>query len=195
MITERKKIEDSTILGWVFLMIFIVWNCFWISLWAHEKFAFNWSQGDDWLGVLIISVLTFLLGSLFLMCSVSREWIRTIEYKIFEFELWDSNISDYLIKYDYGTKNLYGTYFLNFQISNTVSERTEKDIQNKFNGKSSFSQHAYPNKEEVMNSILKIIKESITDKKISQDILIRNVSTSEVITVEELMKMVSNETK
>ena len=191
MITERKKIENSSIGGWVFLTIFIVWNCFWIAIWAHEKFAFNWSQSDDWLGALIIFILTFCLGSLFIMSSISQEHIRTLEYKIFEFELWDNGLSEYLIKYDFGAKSLYGTYFLNFQTNNIIIERTEEDIVNKFNGESSFSKYAYSNKEEAMGAILNIIKESITDTKISQDILIRNVSTSEVITVEELIKMVN----
>jgi 2-methylisocitrate lyase-like PEP mutase family enzyme len=62
---------------------------------------------------------------------------------------------------------------------------------NRYNDTESFSKPSgFTNKEEVMKSILDMIRSSIANKIEDQKIRIRNVSTSEVITVEELVKIV-----
>jgi len=185
---EKKKKNERSYAGWIFLFVFLAWNTLWISLWAHEGFSF------DWAGSIIISSVTLILGSLFWMSSVDWDYIRTLEYIIFEFELWDKEKSEYIKRYDYGSREIYANYFLNRQTGNSETYSTEEDILNRYNDTESFSKPSgFTSKEEVMKSILDMIRSSIANKIEDQKIRIRNVSTSEVITVEELVKLVKGE--
>jgi hypothetical protein len=185
---EKKKKNKRSYVGWIFLFVFLAWNTLWISLWAHEGFSF------DWAGSIIISLVTLTLGSLFWMSSVDWDYIRTLEYIIFEFELWDKEKSEYVKRYDYGSRGIYANYFLNRQTGNSETYSTEDDILDRYNDTESFSKPSgFTSKEEVMKSILDLIRSSIANKIEDQKIRIRNVSTSEVITVEELVKLVKGE--
>jgi hypothetical protein len=128
------------------------------------------------------------------MSSVDWDYIRTLEYIIFEFELWDKEKSEYVKRYDYGSRGIYANYFLNRQTGNSETYSTEDDILDRYNDTESFSKPSgFTSKEEVMKSILDLIRSSIANKIEDQKIRIRNVSTSEVITVEELVKLVKGE--
>ena len=182
---EKKKKTERSYLGWVFLFVFISWNVLWVSLWSHEGFIFDWGVA------VLISLITLTAGSVFWMCSMDWNYIRTSEYTIFEFELWDKETSQYVKRYDYGSREIYANYFLNWQTGNSETYSTEEDILNRYNDTESFSKPSgFISKEEVMKSILDMIRSSIASKIEDQKIRIRNVSTSEVITTEELRKMV-----
>ena len=185
---EKKKKNQRSYVGWFFLLVFISWNILWISLWSHEGFSF------DWVGAIIISLVTLTVGSLFWLSSMDWDYIRTSEYTIFEFELWDKETSEYVKRYDYGSREIYANYFLNWQTGNSESYSTEEDISNRYNDTERFiKENGFTNKEEVMKSILDRVRSSIANKIEDQKIRIRNVSTSEVITVEELVKIVKGE--
>lgn len=185
---EKKKKPNSSFAGWIFLFFFLVWNICWISTWSSEGFSFNWGVA------IIISLLTLTGGSLFWLSSMDWSYIRTSEYTIFEFELWDKDLSEYVKKYDYGTREIYANYFLNWQIGNSDIYSTEEDILNRYNDTDAFSKsYGFNNKEEVMLSILDITRSSLANKIENQKIRIRNISTSEVITVDELIKIVKGE--
>ena len=184
----KNKKEERSYLGWIFLLVFLIWNTLWMSIWAHGGFGFDWG------GSVIISLLTLVLGSLFWISANEWDYIRTSEYTIFEFELWDRETSQYVKRYDYGSREIYANYFLNWQTGNSETYSTEEDILDRYNDSESFiTSYGYISKEEVMKSILDMIRSSIANKIEDQKIRIRNISTSEVITVEELVKMVKGE--
>jgi len=196
---EKKKKSGNTTAGWIFLFVFLAWNTLWISIWAHDGFGFDWG------GSIIISLVTLVSGSLFWLTSKDWDYIRTSEYTIFEFELWDKETSQYVKRYDYGSREIYANYFLNWQTGNSETYSTEDDILDRYNDTERFTldryndterftkSNGYTNKEEVMKSILDRIRSSIANKIEDQKIRIRNISTSEVITVEELVKIVKGE--
>ena len=185
---EKKKKSENTTAGWIFLFAFLGWNTLWISIWTHEGFGFDWG------GATLISLVTLVSGSLFWMAAKDWEYIRTSEYTIFEFELWDKETSQYVKRYDYGSREIYANYFLNWQTGNSETYSTEDDILDKYNNPERlYKLYGYVNKEEVMRRILDMIRSSIANKIEDQKIRIRNISTSEVITVEELIKMVNGE--
>jgi hypothetical protein len=185
---EKKRKTERSYLGWVFLFVFISWNVLWVSLWSHEGFIFDWGVA------VLISLITLTVGSLFWMCSMDWDYIRTSEYTIFEFELWDKETAQYVKRYDYRSREIYANYFLNWQTGNSETYSTEEDILNRYNDTESFSKPSgFISKEEVMKSILDMIRSSIASKIEDQKIRIRNVSTLEVITTEELRKMVKGE--
>ena len=184
----KNKKEERSYLGWIFLLVFLIWNTLWMSIWAHGGFGFDWG------GAVIISLVTLVLGSLFWISAKEWDYIRTSEYTIFEFELWDRETSQYVKRYDYGSREIYANYFLNWQTGNSETYSTEEDILDRYNDSESFiTSYGYISKEEVMKSILDMIRSSIANKIEDQKIRIRNISTSEVITVEELVKMVKGE--
>ena len=184
----KNKKEERSYLGWIFLLVFLIWNTLWMSIWAHGGFGFDWG------GSVIISLVTLVLGSLFWISAKEWDYIRTSEYTIFEFELWDRETSQYVKRYDYGSREIYANYFLNWQTGNSETYSTEEDILDRYNDSESFiTSYGYISKEEVMKSILDMIRSSIANKIEDQKIRIRNISTSEVITVEELVKMVKGE--
>jgi len=185
---ETKKKTERSYVGWIFLLVFISWNVLWVSVWSHEGFTFNWGVAA------IITLITLTVGSLFWMSSVDWDHIRTSEYTIFEFELWDTETSQYVKRYDYGSREIFANYFLNWQTGNSETYSTEEDILNRYNDTERFTKaNGYINKEEVMKRILDNIRSSISNKIEDQKIRVRNVSTSEVITVEELVKIVKGE--
>ena len=185
---ETKKKTERSYVGWIFLLVFISWNVLWVSVWSHEGFTFNWGVAA------IITLITLTVGSLFWMSSVDWDHIRTSEYTIFEFELWDTETSQYVKRYDYGSREIFANYFLNWQTGNSETYSTEEDILNRYNDTERFTKaNGYINKEEVMKKILDNIRSSISNKIEDQKIRVRNVSTSEVITVEELVKIVKGE--
>jgi hypothetical protein len=185
---EKKKKEERSYLGWIFLFAFLAWNTLWISIWAHDGFLFDWGLAT------IISLVTLVSGSLFWLTSKNWDYIRTSEFTIFEFELWDRETAQYVKRYDYGSREIYANYFLNWQTGNSETYSTEEDVLNRYNDSESFMpSYGYISKEEVMKSILDMIRSSIANKIEDQKIRIRNISTSEVITVEELVKMVKDE--
>lgn len=185
---EKKKKLGNTAAGWIFLFAFLGWNTLWISIWTYEGFGFDWG------GATLISLVTLVSGSLFWMAAKDWEYIRTSEYTIFEFELWDKETSQYVKRYDYGSREIYANYFLNWQTGNSETYSTEDDILDKYNDPERlYKLYGYINKEEVMRRILDMIRSSIANKIEDQKIRIRNVATSEVITIEELIKMVNGE--
>ena len=185
---EKKEKSGRSLAGWIFLFAFLGWNTLWVSIWAHGGFGFDWG------GATIISLATLVLGSLFWMAAKDWEYIRTSEYTIFEFEIWDEETSQYVKRYDYGSREIYANYFLNWQTGNTETYSTEDDILDRYNNPERlYKSYGYINKEEAMARILDMIRSSIANKIEDQKIRIRNISTSEVITVEELVKIVKGE--
>lgn len=185
---EKKKKSRNSLAGWIFLFAFLGWNTLWVSIWTHEGFGFDWGVS------IIISLATLVFGSLFWLSAKDWEYIRTSEYIIFEFELWDKETSQYVKRYDYGSREIYANYFLNWQTGNSETYANEEDILDRYNDTERLCKsHGYINKEEVMVRILDMIRSSIANKVEDQKIRIRNVSTSEVITVEELVKIVKGE--
>jgi hypothetical protein len=83
---------------------------------------------------------------------------------------------------------------MNYQIGNYENVVTSEDMERRYSKDSHFEVKPYSSKEEVMLSILDRIKSSISNKMEEENIKIKNITTSEVITVEELIKMVK-ETK
>lgn len=183
---KKIKKEETNIAGWIFLLLFIAWNSIWISIWVHENFAFSWA------GLAIISTITGVLGLAAVLTAWDIQYVRTLEFIIFEFEIWDKEQAQYVKAYDYGRKNLYTDYFLDFYTSTHESSTDEKDILSRYND-SSFSRYAYDSKEAVMRSILDEVKSMLENKMENEKIVIRNVSTAETISVEELIKMVKGE--
>lgn len=185
---EKKKKSGNSLAGWIFLFAFLGWNTLWVSIWTHEGFGFDWGVS------IIISLATLVSGLLFWMSAKDWEYIRTSEYTIFEFEIWDKETSQYVKRYDYGSREIYANYFLNWQTGNSETYDNEEDILDRYNDTERLCKsYGYINKEEVMVRILDMIRSSIANKVEDQKIRIRNVSTSEVITVEELVKIVKGE--
>ena len=185
---EKKRKSGNSLAGWIFLFAFLGWNTLWVSIWTHEGFPFEWG------GSLIIFLVTLVFGSLFWLAAKDWEYIRTSEYTIFEFEIWDKETSQYVKRYDYGSREIYANYFLNWQTGNSETYSTEDDILDRYNNPERlYELYGYTNKEEVMARILDMIRSSIANKIEDQKIRIRNISTSEVITVEELVKIVKGE--
>lgn len=185
---EKKKKTERSYVGWIFLLVFISWNVLWVSVWSHEGFTFDWGVAT------LISLVTLVSGSLFWMVAKDWDYIRTSEYTIFEFELWDTETAQYVKRYDYGSREIYANYFLNWQTGNSETYSTEEDILNRYNDTERICKsYGYINKEEVMKRILDNIRSSISNKIEDQKIRVRNVSTLEVITVEELVKIVKGE--
>ena len=146
---ETKKKTERSYVGWIFLLVFILWNVLWVSLWSHEGFIFDWG------GAVIISLITLTVGSLFWMTSMDWDYIRTSEYTIFEFELWDTETSQYVKRYDYGSREIFANYFLNWQTGNSETYSTEEDILNRYNDTERFTKvNGYINKEEVYMSYI-----------------------------------------
>jgi len=183
---EKFKKEDINVVGLFFLGVFMVWNIIWISIWHHEGFTF------DWVGVMIISVITGIFGYFFVLAAIDRQYIKTLDFIIFEFEIWNKEKSEYVKVYDYGRTNLYAGYFLQYQTSLYTNSTTIEDIENRANSRSYLP---LSSKQSVMEAILREVKDLMETEMEKQNVTVRNISTLETISVEDLIKMVKEENK
>jgi hypothetical protein len=188
-ITEKKRREGERIASWVMSIIFLGVTSFFITLWGIEGFSFGFKV-EDFVLLGIASVISLSIGAVAWMLCFGEEHIRNKEYVIFEFEIWDEDSVKYVKGYDYSVNTISARYFMNFQIGNSENVVTVEDIEKRHSGDSAFDLRPYLSKEELMKDILDRIKSSINYKMEEQKIKIKNVTTSEVITVEELIKMV-----
>ena len=192
-ITEKKKREEGRIATWVTLIIFLGLNSLFMILWGYEGFPFEFKL-DYFLPLGISLFISFCSGAVAWMICFGEEHIRNKEYVIFEFEIWDRDSAKYVKGYDYSVNTISARYFMNYQIGNYENVVTSEDMERRYSKESHFEIKPYSSKEEVMLSILDRIKSSISNKMEEENIKIKNITTSEVITVEELIKMVK-ETK
>lgn len=188
-ITEKKRREGERTASWVMLIIFLGLTSFFITLWGIEGFSFKFKI-EDFVLLGIASAISGLFGIIAWMLSFVEEHIRNKEYVIFEFEIWDKDSAKYVKGYDYSINTISARYFMNFQIGNSENVVTVEDIEKRYSGDSDFTITPYFSKKELMKDILDRIKSSISDKMEEQNIKIKNITTSEVITVEELIKIV-----
>jgi len=188
-ITEKKRREGERIASWVMSIIFLGVTSFFITLWGIEGFSFGFKV-EDFVLLGIASGISLSIGAVAWMLCFGEEHIRNKEYVIFEFEIWDEDSVKYVKGYDYSVNTISARYFMNFQIGNSENVVTVEDIEKRHSGDSAFDLRPYLSKEELMKDILDRIKSSINYKMEEQKIKIKNVTTSEVITVEELIKMV-----
>ena len=182
---EKFKKKELNIPGLFFLGVLMVWNIIWISIWYHEGFTF------DWLAATIISIITGTFGYLLVLAASDRQYIRTLDFTIFEFGFWDKKKSEYVKAYDYGRTNLYAGYFLQYQTSLYTNSTTIEDIENRTNSRYIL----FSSTEDVMRAILSEVRVLMKAEMKEQNITIRNISTLETISVEDLIKMVKEEKK
>jgi len=190
-ITEKKRREGERIASWVMSIIFLGVTSFFITLWGIEGFSFGFKV-EDFVLLGIASVISLSIGAVAWMLCFGEEHIRNKEYVIFEFEIWDEDSVKYVKGYDYSVNTISARYFMNFQIGNSENVVTVEDIEKRHSGDSAFDLRPYLSKEELMKDILDRIKSSINYKMEEQNIKIKNITTSEVITVEDLIEMVKD---
>jgi hypothetical protein len=188
-ITEKKRREGERTASWVMSIIFLGLTSFFITLWGIEGFSFGFKV-EDFVLLGIASAISGLFGIIAWMLSFVEEHIRNKEYVIFEFEIWDKDSAEYVKGYDYSINTISARYFMNFQIGNSENVVTSEDIEKRYSRDSDFTITPYFSKEELMKDILDRIKSAISDKMEEQNIKIKNITTSEVIPVEELIKIV-----
>ena len=188
-ITEKKRREGERTASWVMSIIFLGLTSFFITLWGIEGFSFGFKV-EDFVLLGIASAISGLFGIIAWMLSFVEEHIRNKEYVIFKFEIWDKDSAKYVKGYDYSINTISARYFMNFQIGNSENVVTSEDIEKRYSRDSDFTITPYFSKEELMKDILDRIKSAISDKMEEQNIKIKNITTSEVITVEELIKIV-----
>ena len=188
-ITEKKRREGERIASWVMSIIFLGVTSFFITLWGIEGFSFGFKV-EDFVLLGIASAISFCVGAVAWMLCSQEEHIRNKEYVIFEFEIWDKDSAKYVKGYDYSVNTISARYFMNFQIGNSENVVTAEDIERRYSRDSVFTMTPYFSKEGLMKDILDRIKSAISDKMEEQNIKIKNITTSEVITVEDLIKMV-----
>lgn len=192
-ITEKKRRSEGRAASWIMLTLFLGLTSLFMALWGIEGFPFEFKV-DDFLALGITLAISFCLGAVSWMICFGEEHIRDKEYVIFEFEIWDRDSAKYVKGYDYSVNTISARYFVNYQIGNYENVVTPEDIEKRYSGDSVFTRTPYFSKKDLMKDILDIIKSSINDKMEEQNIKIKNITTSEVITVEELIEMVK-ETK
>jgi hypothetical protein len=190
-ITEKKRREGERIASWVMSIIFLGVTSFFITLWGIEGFSFGFKV-EDFVLLGIASGISLSIGAVAWMLCFGEEHIRNKEYVIFEFEIWDEDSVKYVKGYDYSVNTISARYFMNFQIGNSENVVTVEDIEKRHSGDSAFDLRPYLSKEELMKDILDRIKSSINYKMEEQNIKIKNITTSEVITVEDLIEMVKD---
>lgn len=186
---EKVKREDGSVACWVTTVIFIAWNILWIGMWKHDGFYFK-LDGATFTGTSLILLVSFVLGAFLWMAVIGDEKIRTTEFIIFEFKVWEKSKMEYVTRYDYGNTVLFAKFLYNWEISQYTQSTTTEEIKRRYNNDGDYYQKesfiGYT-KEQVMEQIREWAIKMLASKKVIENVKIVDITTNEVITVEDLV--------
>lgn len=191
---QKIKREDGNIYSWVLTLIFMAWNVLWFSLWANEDFYFRLDHTTA-LGTLIVSAFTAAGIAILRMTVPGIEYIKTTEFTIFQFQLWDKKKARYVTRYDYSTTELHAKFLFHWQVSTTIRKWEAEDIERSYSHSQYSDEVMGYTKEEVMKMIKKWALDQIEKNKKVENVRIINITTLETIKVEDLINSVENGTQ
>lgn len=191
---QKIKREDGNIYSWVLTLIFMAWNVFWFSIWAHEDFYFR-LDGATAVGTLVVSAFTAAGIAILRMTVYGTEYIKTTEFTIFQFQLWDKKNARYVTKYDYGSTELHAKFLFHWQVSTITRKWGAEDIERNYSQSRYFDEVIGYTKEDVMKMIKKWALAQIENNKKVENVRIINITTLETIKVEDLINSLENGTQ
>ena len=172
----KRKRNESPVYGWLWTVFTVVLIIVGIFL-ANER-GFTWDGFALWCLLLVIPGL----GT---VCTVYHEQHeQTLEFIVYEFELWQKEEMKYEPRYIVDMKTLRSVFVYGWHVKDYESFMTLDQVENYLNR----DEHifGYKSETEVMQYITDIVQGFITNKKERENVKVRNIRMSATHTVEDI---------
>jgi len=186
MIEEKFKRDGGGIGVWIGMILLTLWSVFGLLLLFH--YGFNLSLAGLW------AIIEFMFISVSIPYIISEEYIRTLEFKISEFEVWDKEDMCYVKRFIVTDKTLSAKFIMHKHIKNI---EYDTDVLKEINKKSprtlSYLGWTHASEEDAMKEIYNEIKALIKINKVEEHIPIRNINSLKTYNVLELKEKLNKE--
>lgn len=176
---KRKRNSDN-IASWVVLLLTILVAA------IIGKFLLlgTWDAGGLAIGLFILAVLICIV----VFSIVGTQHEETLEYFIYEYEIWDRKSCKYETYYFIGDKSLRSKFFLHFHIEDyEETDDPERIVKQMLNN--TYSNHkGFKTKEEAMQEIISNIFHFISLEKEEEKLTFKNIQLAESFNVADLRR-------
>ena len=178
---EKAKRERGIIAAWVWTLIILCWIAGGIFL-ATINFGIG--------GLVIWILITAFLGLISSSYIWNEQYVKTLEYSIYEYDKWSRSEQEYVKRYVYESKTLTTIFVYNHQLKEVENSKSLEEVEENILSciDKGWGRIEYKTKDDVMRSVVEEIKYLITKDKTEENILIKNISSLETFTVDELAK-------
>jgi hypothetical protein len=182
----------------------VMWATIWLVLFiGYTSFIITCSVvGDFWSmpikDIILLSIICNIPNAIFALgfgfMITHEEHVDTLEFRIHQYDRWNFRDSKYETYYITEAVTLNATYVYHKHTGDFINKMTQEELEEycKTLPHGYSEDIGYETQEEAMNEILQSIKNFIANDKASENIKIKNISTLETFTVEELKKKVNN---
>ena len=183
---KRKRTENkygyiiSLILGLIFLIIPIIYQIN-VSMPLIE-IASMWGL------MILFSCITGCFG---VFTFWSSEYIDTISYTIYSFQVWDEKLNSYMTKYTYAGDDLMADFIGPYHLKDWIdsSNRVFDQMKNP-----DLTYDLFTSKDSAMKHLLSIIRSMKANKLAEQRILIKDGKAEITYSIEELENLLESKT-
>ena len=169
------KREDGNIACWVLFILSILYSILGISEIIHST---NITILGD---VLIFGFIYIVIIGLTIMFFHDSKVIKTVSINSYEFQIWDSDKSEYVTRYDFTQTKLMADFYLTFRGADFETTPSIEELKKVIENELYWNQHrdtypGYKTKEEVMKQIKEVIKNILAERKVKDNGEIINIS-------------------
>ena len=173
--------------AWLWTVVAALWVAF--GLWAIKE---NIDNID--IGLIPMWAVVACLPAIALFDLVKKEqFIRTVRFKIHEYERWKHNINGYKKYYIVEEVSLYAKFVYHWHKGESEFEMNESELEEHVKHiNNGYGCSGHTNKHDAMVEIIEHIKKIIAHDKKTTGIRIQKIKTLETYTVDELKKKVND---
>lgn len=171
----------------------IAWAYMWTlitTLWLISGAYLLTTQPFEIAGALLWALVLLIPGTGMLCLIKHEEHVRTLEFILYEYELWSKKANDYEKRWIIVDKTLRAKFVYHVHVGDYECVMTQEEVEKYINEMrdSLMSWEGYETKEAAMQEIIDRVKSFVKSDKEAKGIRIRNVKANETFTVEELKK-------
>lgn len=137
----------------------------------------------------LLWMLVMLVPGTGMLCMIKYEHhVKTLEFILYEFELWSKESNDYEKRWIIIDKTLRAKFVYHVHVSDYECVMSQEEVEEYIDGMkdSIMGWEGYSSKEAAMKEIIDRVKSYVKSSKEAEGIRIRNVRAAESFTVEEL---------
>jgi hypothetical protein len=189
----RKRETPGVVWSLIWTFLLVGWTAFMLIVSFRTGF---WSLpiGDIIMLFLVCNFPTAIFGAGCYFTIKDSEHVRTMEFLIHTYESWNFRLSKYDTFYLTEQVTLNANYTFHKHTGDHVDKMSQQELEDYCKGlpEEYCSFVGYTTQEEAMKDILSTIKSFIANDKASENIKIKNVSTLETFTTNELKEKFAN---
>jgi hypothetical protein len=187
-INNTSNTRNRDLSGSIWSLIFLSLTVSYIGLLIFLTFTLEnmWTSEHIVLEFILYNFPTafFLFGVIFSIKD--EEYIRISSFTIYKFERYTNKDGEYKTLYIIDETIIKSKYILHKHIGDFEISRSSEELYNYCNN----NPYVYPTKEDAMKEILNRVKNIILDEKAEINVKVKNITSVDTFTLDEVRKMV-----